>query len=259
VRTDADGLLATRFAATRDSHDDSDWDDVLLRVSQEAAGARRRRPVLLVAVVLLAIAVPTLAFSASARELIGFDNAPRPDYGQAQLAVSALVPGGRVARVWVAPSTDGGECVFVTIDPAGSKRRPAQMTGGGSCTLGQEQFRGEVTWSFSRAGQRTPLIHGHVGPNLHAARVELQWHGGSQELTLNRDYFVASAPALGDPPFRQLPYDVVVYNADGRVVGRSRIPTSFLYRDWKRVQPRLHEYRVAHGCQAIVVWRCRSR
>jgi hypothetical protein len=256
--TDAHGLLATRFAATRDSDDDSDWDDVLLRVSRETAGAGRWRPVLLVAVLVLTIAVPTLAFSASVRELIGLDT-PEPDYQQAQLAVSAPVPGGRVARVWFAPSTDGGDCEFVTIDPAGSKRHPTQRTGGGSCTLGQEHFRGPLSWSFSHGGHDTPLIHGHVGPNLDATRVELRWHGGSQRLIYNRDFFVASAPTLADPPFRQLPYDVVVYNTAGRVVSRSRIPTSFLYSDWKRAQPQLHEYRVAHGCEPIVVWRCKSR
>jgi hypothetical protein len=258
VRTDADGLLATRFAATRDCHDDSDWDDVLQRLDRPTVGARRWRPALLAAVVLLTIAVPTLAFSASVRELIGLERAPRPDFRQARLAVSAPMPGGRVARVWVAPSTDGGDCEFVTIDPAGSKRRPTRMTGGGSCTLGKEHYRG-LSWSFSRGGDDPPVIHGRVGPNVHAARVELRWHGGSQRLMYNHDSFVAAAPALDDPPFRRLPYDVVVSNRAGRVVARTRIPTSFLYRDWKRVQPRLHEYRVAHGCEATVVWRCRSR
>ena len=44
-----------------------------------------------------------------------------------------------------------------------------------------------------------------------------------------------------------------------RIAARSRIPTSFLYLNWKQVQPQLRQYRVAHGCNTTAVWRCKSR
>jgi len=257
--TNADGLLAVRFAATRDGHDDRDWDDVLQRANAQTVTMHRRRLALVAAAVLLAIALPTLALSASVRGLFGLGRPPRPEYRQARLAVSAPIPGGRVARVWVAPSTTGGTCEFVTIDPAGRNRHPVRMTGGGGCTLGHARFHGQLSWSFSRGRRDTPIVHGRVGANLHAARVELRWHGGVQQLAYSGGYFVAASPALKDPPFRRLPYDIVVYNTDGRIAAQSRIPTSFLYLDWKRFQPRLHRFRIAHRCSASLVWHCKSR
>jgi hypothetical protein len=90
-------------------------------------------------------------------------------------------------------------------------------------------------------------------------RLDDQPRGGAQQLVYADGFFVAAAPALDDPPFGQLPYDVVAYAADGRVAAESRIPTSFLYLDWKRVETQLRAYRLAHGCGTAVVWRCRSR
>src|SRR3981081_3076438 len=102
--TDADGLLAARFAATRDSHDDGDWGEVLQRLNAKSASVHRWRLAVVAAVILLAIAVPTFAISASVRGWFGLGSPPQPDYGHARLAVSAPLPGGRVARVWVGPS-----------------------------------------------------------------------------------------------------------------------------------------------------------
>jgi hypothetical protein len=133
------------------------------------------------------------------------------------------------------------------------------MNGGATCTIGRERFGGALAWSFSHGHGRVPIINGRVGTGLHAGGVELRWHGGSQRLVYAHGVFVAAAPGLDNPPFRRLPYEVVVIGARGDVVHRSRIPTSFLYEDWKQVQPQLHRYRVAHGCDAIVLWRCRSR
>jgi hypothetical protein len=233
----------------------SDWDAVRRK-------ARRRSPQRRLAVALVfvvaAVVAPTFALSASVRDLLGFGGPPHPDYSRARLAVSAVIPGGRVARVWVAPSKEGGECEFVTFDPAGSRPPQTRMTGGGACTLGKTQLDGRLTWSFSHGRHQTPIIHGRVGAK-HAARVDLRWHGGSQRLAYAHGFFVAAAPALNEPPFRLLPYDVVVLDAAGRAIDRSRIPTSFLYSDWKRVEPQLHRYRVSHGCSTTVLWQCKSR
>jgi hypothetical protein len=223
-------------------------------------GARRRsgrvRLALVAAILVAAIAVPTLALSASVRGLLGFGNYVSPRYAEARLAVSTPIAGGRVARLWVAPSTKGGECEFVTLDPAGAVRQPTQMTGGGVCTLGAHPVLGTLNWSFSHGKQ--PLLSGRAS-KAHTAGVKLQWHGGSQQLTYANKHFIAVAPALHDPPFGRLPFDLVAVDRAGRAVGRSRIPTSFLYDNWKQVAPQLHVYRVTHGCELTVLWRCKSR
>jgi hypothetical protein len=88
--TNADGLLAARFEATRDNHDDSDWNDVLQRratLGATAEGAsspvtvwRRRctRVGLLVAAVTLAFLVATPAFGIGSRLWGLFNGKPVP-------------------------------------------------------------------------------------------------------------------------------------------------------------------------------------
>jgi hypothetical protein len=56
MMTDADNLLAARFAATYDSYDSSDWADVLARGVPTLV---RRRRTLLIAIVVIAILAPT--------------------------------------------------------------------------------------------------------------------------------------------------------------------------------------------------------
>jgi hypothetical protein len=221
---------------------------------------RHRRLAVAVGLVLVAAFALTLTLSASARELLGLGGRPRPNYAQARLAVSAPIGGGQVARLWVAPSTAGGQCAFLTVAALGSVPRPTRMTGGGACTSGEQRFRGPF-WSFSHKGkgrQALATIYGRVAV-ARAASVELRWRGGSQRLAFADGFFVGSAQALSDPPFSRLPFDLVVVDAAGRVASRSRIPTSLLYSDWKQVEPRLHTYRVAHGCEPDTTWRCRSR
>lgn len=252
--TDADRLLAERFAATRDALDDSNWDEVLRRVPRRAPA--RRRVVLIAVVAAAAIALPALALSASVRGLLGFGI--QPVYAKARLAVSAPISKGRVARVWVAPAKGGGICEFVTIDPAGTTGKPSSATGGGSCA---DRLGAGLSWSFSHGrGPAPPLFHGHVGRLVPIARVELRWHGGARRLVVGHRIFLGETPELADPSFDRLPFDVVVLGPSGRTVARARIPTSFLYIDWKEVQPHLHAYRVAHACPAHGdIWRCGSR
>ena len=58
MMTDADGLLAGRFAATRDTYNDADWNDVLLRRPPRRT---RARALLVAAAIVAAIAVVALA------------------------------------------------------------------------------------------------------------------------------------------------------------------------------------------------------
>src|SRR5207244_13046821 len=67
-RMDADGLLAARFAATRDGYDDADWNDVLLR---RPARRTRGRALLVAAAIVAAIAVVALATPLGAAILDG--------------------------------------------------------------------------------------------------------------------------------------------------------------------------------------------
>ena len=255
MMTDADGLLADRFAATRDALDDSDWGDVLRRVTRRAPA--RRRIALIAVVAAAAIALPAFAFSASVRGLLGFGI--QPDYAHARLAVSAWISKGRVARVWMAPAKGGGVCEFVTIDPAGIISKPRQATGGGSCSTRPGLGPG-LSWSFSRGRGATPtLFHGYYARLVPVTRVELRWHGGSQRLAIGHRFFLGETPVLADPPFARLPFDLLVLGPSGRAIARERIPTSFLYTYWKKVQPQLHAYRVAHGCTTKTNWVCRSR
>jgi len=226
------------------------------RVGQRRSAGR----LLAIAAVVLVVgaAVPTFALSASVRGFFGFGNQPRPEYGKAQLRVSALVGPGQVARLWAAPSTDGGECVVVTVAAPDSRARPSQINGGAACTLGKGVFHGQF-WSFSHGTRKTPpviygrlLVPGAVG-------VELRWRGGLQRLSYSNGFYIGSARSLSNPRFTQLPYDIVAVDAMGRIVNHARIPTSFLYSDWKQVEPKLYRYRVSHGCDSVNVWRCRSR
>lgn len=67
MRTDADNLLAARFAATYDASDSSDWDDVVSRGVPKLA---RRRRTLLIAIAGMVILVPAaIAFGGAIRNL----------------------------------------------------------------------------------------------------------------------------------------------------------------------------------------------
>jgi hypothetical protein len=225
------------------------------------------------AAALVAICLPTIALSASVRGWLGIR--PQPVYKKARLVVSTPIPGDRVARVWVGPSTDGGECEILTITPAsfvvinpttGAMRPTAASTrgsGGYACTVGTRVPPNAFTWIESpvRVGNPTAaLLEGHIGPTYKATRVGVVWNGGGAKLRLARGYFIGFV-AIRNPEFRRLPYTVVAYDALGHVVARRRIPTSFLYTDWKSVEARLHQYRQSHGCSdsPTRLWVCKTR
>jgi hypothetical protein len=252
-----------------------DWESVgALLAAPRRARRNRIRLTFAAGVALVAVCVPAIALSATVRGWLGIG--PQPVYNKAQLVVSAPLPGARVARVWVGPSTDGGECEFVTITPAsvvaidprtGAMRPPTTQTRGSSaCTVGATRVpTNAFTWTIApvagdSADPRTTLVRGHLGPTYHPARVVLSWHGGEQRLALSKGYFIGVADTR-NPPFNRLPYTIVAYDAAGRATTRSRIPTSFLYTDWKKVEPRLRQYRQQHGCSPLParLWVCEKR
>lgn len=253
-----------------------DWGVVRARLSvQSGTRVHRWRLALTAAVILVAICLPAIALSASVRSWLGFGS--QPVYEKARLIVATPIPGNRVARVWVSPSTDGGECEivtvtaasFVVIDPrTGAMRPPTARTrdsGGYGCTVGSTRVPSSaLTWVESPIAVGNPtaaLIHGHVGQTDEAARVRVVWNGGGAWLRFAGGYFVGVVATIRNPEFHRLPYTIVAYSTQGRALARRRIPTSFLYTDWKRVEPLLHRYRQKHGCSKdpTRLWDCKTR
>ena len=245
-----------------------DWHEVLERSGATARPPRRlRRAALACAVLVVAIALPAIALSASLRGWLGL--APQPVFRQAHLVASVLVPGNRVARLWTSPSTTGGRCEFATItpanhvviDPTTGALRPTTQVGGGSCTIQRATLPPVgFSWSFSAvpgASRTLGLLEGHFGGGK-PAQVVLRWHGGRKRLAFADGFFLGVAE-MREPSFRRLPFDVLALDATGRTISASRIPSSFLYAHWKHVQPSLRRYRQAHGCAVTPPWACRSR
>jgi hypothetical protein len=254
-----------------------DWATVLGKLSAPPHYKRghRWRFAFATAVALLAISLPAIALSASVRGWLGFGS--HPVYKKARLVVSAPIAGNRVARLWVSPSTDGGECEIITVTPAsfvaidpttGAMRPGAARTrdsGGYGCTVGSRRVPpAALTWTFSPVpvgNRHAALVHGHVGQVYNAVRVDVVWNGGKEKLRTVDGYFIGVVETIRNPLFHRLPYTVVAHNAQGHAVVRRRIPTSFLYTVWKSVEPRLHQYRQEHGCSKTParLWVCKTR
>jgi hypothetical protein len=236
-----------------------DWEAIVV-----AAGITRRRPPLLrgalALAVVLAVVVPAVAFSAGVRGLLGFQS-PSPRFDEARLVASDRLPDGRVVRMWTSPSTQNGECWFVTYGRAGSGARPDRATSGGQCSVGAARLRFPgLTYEFAVGRGNAPtVISGRFDPARHPARVTIRWRGGRRTVKTGDGYFVAAVPEMANPRFTSLPFDLVVSDSTGRHLTARRIPTSFLYINWKHVEPQLRRYRIGHGCIPSPPWHCRTR
>lgn len=230
-----------------------DWDDVLDRACK-GRGKSRLRMLALVAAVLACIVIPTLALSASVRDLIF----PRPVLTEATLLVSSPIGNGKVARMWESPSSTGGDCRFVTADAADTDERPAR-TGAGYCASGTTQTRPAPVplWAGLSIQHRSgagpnwlpPIISGEVAPSLGAARVELRWRTGATPLALSNGFFLGGSPNLYRPSFNNLPYTVIAYNSDGREVARFKFASRVFYTTGNGKQtilPKLRDFARQH-------------
>lgn len=242
-----------------DEAESGDWDAILAHATPPRRRHKRLVRVVFALAVVIAIVLPAVAFSESVRNLLGVRD-PSPRYDQAQVQAEAKLPEGLVARIWSAPSTQGGTCVFVTYDPTSSPAPPTRMSGGGFCARAGAQIvtRGHAFWAVATAPNGSNVLSGVVAPDLDVSRVTLRWTGGAQLIPSHNGYFVGPVPVVASPPFKLLPFDVVATDRDRRTVSKQRIPTSFLYRDWKTVEPKLSAYRQLHGCKKAT-WKCRSR
>jgi hypothetical protein len=100
-----------------------------------------------------------------------------------------------------------------------------------------------VGFGISRRGTLAnwipPNVEGSILPRLGAPRVQLEWNGGWHRLALNGSYFVGGGPFLYQPPYANIPYYVVAYNAAGREVARHKLenPSFYLVNGWKAFTP----------------------
>jgi hypothetical protein len=198
---------------------------------------RWRRPRLVLAaaaVLIVGMAAPAVA-SDRVRSFIGLEAHPHPVLEESTLLVSAPVAEGTVARLWLSPSTTGGECLFETYGPPGDVEHAPDMSGGGMCTerpISWEgiplTFTGVHTGSGGKPHGATervpPAVSGRVHPKLGAARVEVRWSGGSKALVLENEYFIGAVEELHEPPAERLPFFLVAYDADGQEVARLKLP-----------------------------------
>jgi hypothetical protein len=260
-------LAELRRLSPLDEAESGDWEAILdqTRPPRRSRRAVRWAPAALG--VALAVVIPALAFSGTVRSLVGI-HGPAPRYDQARLRVEvkpARNSDGKdyVYRLWTAPSTQGGSCVFTTEETTPASPHPRRMSGGGYCSAGGAALtvpRNRLMWSLGAARGDTLLLDGAAGSATRVAHMTLRWHGGSQPITTHEGFFLALVPIALHPPFRLLPFDVVGADGHGRIVATQRIPTSFLYPDWKHVEPKLRAYRIAHGCNKTPpLWQCSSR
>jgi hypothetical protein len=237
------------------------WEELVSRAREHGQPPHRRwRSTFVAVVVLLAVGVPTVAFSAGVRGLLGFPIS-HPVLHEARLLVSGSVGNRFYAHSWVSPSSTGGRCAFTTVDHDPMTRRP-QRQGGGGCTIhgnarfnqASEQLPLIVGMSIARrlrsgdpAKWVPPIVSGSVLSRLHTRRVEIRWRGGSHPLTLRGSYFIGGGRFLYMPPFREFPFFVVAYDAGGREVARQKLDSPTLrlmshgwkqyaqeYRAWQR-------------------------
>jgi hypothetical protein len=245
-----------------DKREPGDWEAILTRVTPERRARKAAIQTALAFAVIAAVVIPALAFSATVRSLVGLGQ-PAPKYDQARLRLEVALPQGYVARLWTAPSTQGGACMFTTYDASDAPSRPKKITGGGGfCSRAGALAipRRRFYWSVGTALGGSYVLSGVASPALHVSQMTLRWHGGAQAIATRDTYFLAAVPVVASPPFRLLPFDLVATNDTGRTVYRHRIPTSFLYFARKHVEPKLRAYRKAHGCsKRPPIWHCRSR
>lgn len=244
-----------------DKRESGDWEAILARATPDRRARKAAIHTALAFAVIAAVVIPALAFSATVRSLVGLGH-NEPRYDQARLRLKVALPQGYVARLWTAPSTQGGACMFTTYDASDAPSRPTKITGGGFCsrTGARAIPKTRVYWSVGTALGGSYVLSGVASPALHVSHVTLRWHGGAQAIPTRDGYFLASVPVVASPPFKLLPFDLVATNNTGTMV-TYRIPTSFLYLDYrKHIEPKLRAYRKAHGCsKRPPIWHCRSR
>ena len=249
--TDADTLLATRFAAIRDETDDSNWNDVLRRRTPP----RRRRTRALVAVAAaIAVGIPTaLAFGAVRDFFFGTpappliknafagDNEmgalmskwarahhqklqgtpPHVNGAKAHGVVAVSTSDGPLA-LWAAPAAGGKQCWFVDFenDLIGHRR----ATGGGGCdSASLPSSKIDFGFGWSAEHPTLKVLSGRLyvkAVSLDVTATDNKTHvTKTYRLPVVHSYFLAAFPRSLHTPKK-----VVARDAAGRIVLTFRAP-----------------------------------
>jgi hypothetical protein len=198
---------------------------VLAAPRAKRGAARKRLVAAAVALLVVGVAAPALAFSDSVRTFVGLESPPKLE--QATLLVSAPVAEGTVAHLWHGRTEGGGECFFETYSPPGDAGTPDLS--GGICSdrpLPPSAYQGSVHVGVTKKPMRVrgaaawvpPVVTGHLDPTLGAMRVVVEWNGGAKELAHANGHFIGAVEDLYEVPDELLPVRVVAYDADGREV-----------------------------------------
>jgi hypothetical protein len=242
VITDADGLLAARFGATRDDYDDADWNDVLRRRHPRRNNHRRA---LFVAVAVIVVGVPTaIAFGGVIRSFffgtpappiikgafsehnemqrmmtqwqkahgLHFPAMPQVDVAKAHGVIAVKTRDG-LLFLWAAPAADGRQCWFV--DFAADQINHKHAIGGGSCDRTSPP-PSKITW-----GTEGSVVHPKLtvfsGRVYVPATAVVATTGRTKRRVMVVDrYFLAAFPRGAKTPTM-----VIAVDAHGRVVARS--------------------------------------
>jgi hypothetical protein len=144
-----------------------------------------------------------------ARELADFgDRGPGPARGRAESLLRVTGPDGATAELFVGPSTDGGECVYVkeyvdeTHGGVGTHCRSRAWTGP-PVQLG-------TSWSPPR------FVSGRIHPDVERVRIRFA-DGSAATLTPTRGYILWAVPK------GQAPLNAEGLDADGKVIARQRL------------------------------------
>jgi hypothetical protein len=243
VITDADGLLADRFAATRDSHEDADWSDVLRRRTPGRQVDRGRVRLVAVAVAVIAV-VPTAIGLAGPLHDLFFGRPAPPIVKQAfaqqnrmarlmhtwQKAHGETVPAmprvetakahGVLAvkthdgllLLWAAPSSGGRECWF--IDFAADQVNHRRPLGDGGCdspTPPASKFAPSFSWSATHPTLK--VLSGRLYVDDAVAVIVSFPNHRSATLPVVDRYFVAAYPRS-----TRVPTKLAAINRHGHVV-----------------------------------------
>jgi hypothetical protein len=228
------------IAPADDSHGPS-WEDVLRRARppQDA----RRRLLIAIPVVLVAIALPAVALSSGIRHALGIGSPPKPVLKWVQLLAAAPVGNGFYAHAFRAPSTTGGTCVFLEFNYSATRIRPILANGSGVCNARGGKPLDTANAALPLAPGLTiarrlkngrprkwvpPVVFGSVYSKLHATRIAIEWNGGSHELVLRDGWFLGGTPALYLPAKREFPFNVVAYDSKGRTVAHKTLDPKVL-------------------------------
>ena len=239
----------------------ADWNDALRRA--EPRRRSRRRVLIALPVAVLAITLPAVALSAGLRSALGLGPRPTPVLRHSHLLVGAPVGNGFYAQAWRAPSTTGGNCLFLTHNRTRHRLRPVLWNGGGSCSVHGGVYVNITTAQHPLApgisiGRRAkhgvlrnwvpPIVFGSVYTKLHATRVAIEWKGGKHELALRNGWFIGGTPKLYMPSFDKFPFAVVAYDAAGKVVARKKLdsPSLLMLNGWKEYARKYHAWKRHH-------------